>query len=365
MKEYFLDNASTTRPYKEVADVVYDTMINHYGNPSSQHQLGSDAKEIVENVRDQIAEDIGCHPEEIIFTSGACEANSLALTAAKKVYTTKLEHKSIEVACHGPAYFSNDTYGNIILRNDDLVRLGCHDWLVSVHGANSEIGVIQDIKLISKFIHRYNNIFHVDATQLFPEQKIDVQKLGIDMMSVSAQKFNGPKGVGFLYCRNGIKLIPIIGGSQESYRRGGTYNVPGIAGMGKALEITRKLQKEKNSHIKSNRDELAKLLLEISNVHLNGPAFCENRLSNNISLIVDGIKASDFITMASLYGIYMSAGSACNSGEPAPSSTLKAIGLTDEQALSTIRITIDDKLNHQDIEDIVKILDGIIKILRR
>lgn len=366
MKEYFLDTASTTRPYKEVADVVYDVMLNTYGNPSSTHKLGTDAKKIVENVRDQIAEDIGCEPNEIIFTSGACEANSLAFTAAKKVYTTKLEHKSIEVAYKDPAYFNNDSDGNIILGNNDLVSLGDHNWLVSVCGANSEIGVIQDIEAISKFLHRYSNIFHVDATQLYPEKNINVKELGIDLMSVSAQKFGGPRGIGFLYCRNDIELKPLISGSQENYLRGGTYNVPAIAGMGKALELTRGiLQDYRNVCVRFNRDELAKRLLEIPNVHLNGPSFNKNRLVNNISLTVDGVKASDLVTMASMNGIYISAGSACSSGESIPSSTLKAIGLTDEQAISTIRITVDDILNQHDIMDIAKILRGIIEILRR
>lgn len=364
MKEYFLDNASTTKPYKEVADIVYDTMLNCYGNPSSQHQFGYDAKEMVENVRDQIAKDIGCNPEEIIFTSGACEANSLAFTASKKILTTKLEHKSIETLCEYPLYFNNDNKGNIILDNSTLVSLGEHNWLVSVNAANSEIGVVQDIESISKFVHRYSNIFHIDATQLYGETPIKVNEGRIDMMSVSAQKFNGPKGIGFLYCRNGIKLMPIIGGSQETYRRGGTYNVPGIVGMGKALEITRKIQCDKDFQTASNRNELAKLLLQIPNVHLNGPELTLNRLFNNISLTVDDIKASDLVTIASMNGIYISAGSACNSGEPIPSHTLKAIGLTDEQALSTVRITVDDTLNQEDIIYIANTLKSIINMMR-
>ena len=366
MKEYFLDTASTTRPYTAVADVVYDVMLDTYGNPSSSHRLGIDAKKIVENVRDQIAEDISCEPNEIIFTSGACEANSLAFTAAKKVYTTKLEHKSIELAYEGPAYFDNDSEGNIILGNNDLVSLGSHNWLVSVCGANSEIGVIQDIEAISKFVHRYSNIFHVDATQLYPEQRINVKELGIDMMSVSAQKFNGPRGIGFLYCRDGIELKPLIAGSQENYRRGGTYNVPAIAGMGKALEINRGIMQDyRNICVRFNRDELAKRLLEIPNVHLNGPSLSGNRLANNISLTVDGVKASDLVTVASMNGIYISAGSACSSGESVPSSTLMAIGLTEEQASNTIRITVDENLNQHDIMDIAKSLSKIIEVLRR
>lgn len=363
MKKYFLDCASTTQPYKEVVDVVADVMYNHYGNPSSTHEMGQDAKNIIENVRDQIAADINCEPKEIIFTSGACEANSLAFTAINKVLTTRLEHKSIEMLCKDVAYFNNDKYGNVIIPDDDI--LSKDEWLASVHVANSEIGVIQDIESISKFVHRYNNILHVDATQLYPERRIDVKELGIDLMSVSAQKFHGPRGIGFLYCKDGIKLNPLIGGSQEDGRRGGTYNTPAIAGMGKALEINRGvLHDYTNVCTRFNRDELAAKILEIPGVHLNGPELSANRLYNNLSVRIDGVKASDLVTLASMYGIYISAGSACSSGEAVPSSTLKAIGLTDTEALNTIRITLDETLNQHDISDIAKILKKLIERLR-
>ena len=365
MKQYFLDTASTTRPYKEVVDTVADVMYNHYGNPSSTHEMGQDAKNIVEKVRDQIAEDINCKSSEVIFTSGACEANSLAFTTSKKIITTKLEHKSIEMLRKDVAYFNNDEYGNVILDNNTLCRLGEHNWLASVHAANSEIGVTQDLESISKFVHRYNNILHVDATQLYPERRIDVKELGIDLMSVSAQKFHGPRGIGFLYCKDGIELRPLIGGSQEDGRRGGTYNTPAIAGMGKALEINRGITHDYiNVCTKFNRDELAKKILEIPGVHLNGPELDANRLYNNLSVHIDGVKANDLVTLASMYGIYISAGSACSSGEAIPSSTLKAIGLTDEQALSTIRITVDETLNQHEISNIAKILKNLIERLR-
>ena len=365
MKQYFLDTASTTRPYKEVVDTVADVMYNHYGNPSSTHEMGQDARNIIENVRDQIATDINCEPKNIIFLSGACEANSLAFTTSKKIITTKLEHKSIEMLRKDVAYFNNDEYGNVILDNNTLCRLGEHNWLASVHAANSEIGVTQDLESISKFVHRYNNILHVDATQLFPERRIDVKELGIDLMSVSAQKFHGPRGIGFLYCKDGIELRPLIGGSQEDGRRGGTYNTPAIAGMGKALEINRGITHDYiNVCTKFNRNELAKKILEIPGVHLNGPELDANRLYNNLSVHIDGVKANDLVTLASMYGIYISAGSACSSGEAIPSSTLKAIGLTDEQALSTIRITVDETLNQHDISDIAKILKNLIERLR-
>ena len=365
MKQYFLDTASTTRPYKEVVNTVADVMYNHYGNPSSTHEMGQDARNIIENVRDQIATDINCEPKNIIFLSGACEANSLAFTTSKKIITTKLEHKSIEMLRKDVAYFNNDEYGNVILDNNTLCRLGEHNWLASVHAANSEIGVTQDLESISKFVHRYNNILHVDATQLYPERRIDVKELGIDLMSVSAQKFHGPRGIGFLYCKDGIELRPLIGGSQEDGRRGGTYNTPAIAGMGKALEINRGITHDYiNVCTKFNRNELAKKILEIPGVHLNGPELDANRLYNNLSVHIDGVKASDLVTLTSMYGVYISAGSACSSGEAIPSSTLKAIGLTDDQALSTIRITVDETLNQHDISNVVNILKNLIEHLR-
>ena len=365
MKQYFLDTASTTRPYKEVVNTVADVMYNHYGNPSSTHEMGQDARNIIENVRDQIAADINCEPKEIIFLSGACEANSLAYTTSKKIITTKLEHKSIEMLCKDVAYFNNDKCGNVILDNNTLCRLGEHNWLASVHAANSEIGVTQDLESISKFVHRYNNILHVDATQLYPERRIDVKELGIDLMSVSAQKFHGPRGIGFLYCKDGIELSPLIGGSQEDGIRGGTYNTPAIAGMGKALEINRGITHDYiNVCTKFNRDELAKKILEIPGVYLNGPELDANRLYNNLSVHIDGVKASDLVTLTSMYGVYISAGSACSSGEAIPSSTLKAIGLTDEQVLSTIRITVDETLNQHDISNVVNILKNLIEHLR-
>lgn len=267
--------------------------------------------------------------------------------------------------CKDVAYFNNDKYGNIILDNDTLCRLGEHNWLVSVHAANSEIGVTQDLESISKFVHKYNNILHMDATQLYPECRIDVRKLGIDLMSVSAQKFHGPRGIGFLYCKDGIKLNSLIGGSQEDGRRGGTYNTPAIAGMGKAIEINRGvLHDYTNVCTRFNRDELAAKILEIPGVHLNGPELSANRLYNNLSVRIDGVKASDLVTLASMYGIYISAGSACSSGEAVPSSTLKAIGLTDTEALNTIRITLDETLNQHDISDVAKILKKLIERLR-
>lgn len=371
MKQYYLDTAATCRPYKEALDIAYDVAFNHYGNPSSVHGMGQDAKNIIENVRNQIAKDINCEPSEIIFVSGGVEANSLALcgTNYNTIITTCLEHKSInEILNHHK--FSNiyyvpvDKFGNIDINILENIAKTNKNSIVSIQYANSEIGTIQDIKSISNIVHNYGCAFHVDAVQYFPESKINVKELGIDMMTISAQKFRGGRGSGFLYCKDEVDLSPIIYGSQEFYRRGGTENSSAIACMGKALEITRKLQDYRNACIKFNRDELAAKILEIPGVHLNGPELSANRLYNNLSVRIDGVKASDLVTLASMYGIYISTGSACSSGEAVPSSTLKAIGLTDTEALNTIRITLDETLNQHDISDIAKILKKLIERLR-
>lgn len=372
MRIYFLDSASTTRPYDEVIETMADVMRNHYGNPSSIHEMGQDAKNIIENVREQIAADIGCELKEIIFTSGACEANSLALcgTRYNHIITTHLEHKSIEEILKSStfasaSYIPVDSYGNISFDYFQKTLKTYNSAIVSIQYGNSEIGTIQDISRISNAIKGRDFVLHVDATQVFPEGSINVKNLGIDLMSVSAQKFHGPKGIGFLYCRDGIALSPLIYGSQENGLRGGTYNTPAIAGMGKALEINRgTLHGYVNACTSMNRDNLAKRMLEIPGVHLNGPKLDVNRLFNNLSIRIDGVKASDLVTLASIYGIYISAGSACCSGESIPSSTLKAIGLNNDEALSTIRITVDETLNDNDISYIVEILSGLIKRLR-
>lgn len=372
MKQYFLDSASTTRPYDAVIETMADVMRNHYGNPSSIHKMGQDAKDIIENVREQIAADIGCDPREIIFTSGACEANSLALcgTRYNHIITTHLEHKSIEEILvsntfTSVSYIPVDSYGNISFDDFQHILKTYNSAIVSIQYGNSEIGTIQDIRRISNAIKGRNFVLHVDATQVFPEGSINVKNLGIDLMSVSAQKFHGPKGIGFLYCRDGIALSPLIYGSQENGLRGGTYNTPAIAGMGKALEINRLMLHDYiNEGIRFNRDRIAERLLRIPGVHLNGPHLDVNRLYNNLSVHIDGVKASDLVTLASMYGIYISAGSACCSGESIPSSTLKAIGLNNEEALSTIRITVDETLIDSEISDIVEILSGLIERLR-
>ena len=366
----YLDNSATTKSYQEVIDVMVDVMQNHWHNPSSSY--ADDERQIIENVRAQIAEDINADPSEIIFTSGACEANTLAyMISGVPIYiSSKLEHKSLEMlyAEYGDTLIDNDRYGFINLDHleQELNRIAVPSSLfarfVSIQAANSEIGTLQDLKTISNIVHEYEGIFHTDATQLFPEQRIDVKELGINLMSISAQKFHGPRGAGILYVKNGVELCPLIYGSQENGIRGGTYNTAAIAGMGKALELTR--LHNASERTECLRDRLLRQLLQVGRVSLNGPAIGSQRLKNNISLTIDGVNADKLVTLCALQGIYISKGSACNSYNPEPSATLKAIGLSDEQAFNTIRITLDEFNTDEEIDYAANIITKLIERIR-
>lgn len=371
----YLDSAATTKPYREVIETITNTLSNNWGNASSAYEFGHQSKEIVESVRDQIAADINCKPDEIIFTSGGCEANSLAISGISRdeydFFTTRLEHASIlEAAPYvGKFHFvKNDKFGNI-----QSSTLNSHlKWhsvcspkkpFVSIGATNSEIGTIQDIKALAKIVHMFDGIFHCDATALYPHKRINVQELGIDMMTVSAQKFHATEGVGFLYVRDGIQVNPIIYGTQESGRRGGSYNTALIAGMGKALEITR--ARNNNEYCKSLRDILLRGLLEIPGIRLNGPSMNSNRLKNNINVTIDGVDAETLLSLCDLHGICISKSSACHSYERTPSATLKAIGLTDKQAMQTIRITLDKSNTIEEVEKALKTFTFLINEIRK
>ena len=375
----YLDNSATTKPYPEVIETITDVLTNHWGNASADYSFGHDAQMIIDNVTEQVAEDINCSPDNIIWCSGACEANSLAILGMGQryytwLYTSKLEHtsineiaKSFEGFCEGNYcnLIENDNYGFVSLENleHQLKNNKNDNWhrtLVSISFANSEIGTIQDIKAISQIVHKYNGILHVDATQMYPWSKIDVQELGIDMMSVSGQKMHCCKGIGFLYVKDGIEFKPLIYGSQQGGRRGGTYATHLIAAFGKALEITR----QKSNNVSYLRNKLLRALLDIPNVNINGPSITTQRLPNNISLTVNGVSAEELVAMCDEQGIMIAKGSACQSYNPVPSKTLLAIGLTRVQALSTIRISLDEFNTHDEIEYFCKIFPKIVDRLR-
>ena len=374
----YLDNSAGSRPYPQVIETITDVLANHWGNASADNSFGRDAMLIIDSVTQQVADDINCNPDEIIWTSGACEANSLAIMGvAHRYYTrllsSKLEHTSInEIIKHfeefdGNYYYLIDNYQDGRISLDDLEQKlkqndNWHRALVSISFANSEIGAVQDIESISKLVHKYNGILHVDATQAYPWYKIDVQKLGIDMMSVSGQKMNCVKGIGFLYVKEGIEFKPLIYGSQQNEKRGGTYPTHLIAAFGKALEITRRCNYA--ASVRNLRDKLLDGLLKIEGAHLNGPLPKRRRLLNNISLTIDGVKAETLVTMCDLMGIIIAKGSACKSYEPKPSESLLAIGLTEEHALNTIRISLDGFNTEEEIDQATDIITKLVERIR-
>ena len=373
----YMDSSAGCRPYKEVIETITDVLTNHWGNASSNTSFGDDAMQIINNVTQQVASDINCIPEEIIWTSGGCEANSLAICGflnnnpRYELYTTQLEHASINKFVENrPAMVGHVTIPvtSIGVVNENVLRsvlinrqkYSNRRPFVSIAMASSEIGAIQNIKEIAKIIHQYNGVIHCDAVQLYPWQKIDVQDLDIDLMSVSGQKLHCVKGIGFLYKKDSIEISPLIYGTQQAELRGGTYPTHLIAAFGTALGLTRK--NNASDKVAELRNRMLDKLLTISGAHLNGPSIHNNRLPNNISLTIDGISGNGLMTMADLMGIIIGVGSACQSHEPTPSKALLAIGLTSEQAISTVRITLDEFNTEEEIDEAS---DIIIKLVRR
>ena len=372
----YLDNSAGTRPYPEVVATITDVLTSHWGNASADNSFGKDAMYIVDGITNQVADDINCNPDELIWTSGACEANSLAIMGVLNAnphmhfYTTHIEHTSIDetvknIAGHYIGFIRNNPDGAvdlIDLENKLKISNQCGaKILVSISASNSEIGVTQDLRVISNIVHKYGGIFHTDATQAYPWFQINVRDLGIDMMSVSGQKMHCVKGIGFLFIRNDIKIKPMIYGTQQDGRRGGSYPTHLIAAFGKALELTRLC--DHKSNVSKYRDELLRKLLMVDGTKLNGPAN-GLRLPNNISLTIDGVNANTLVTMCDFMGVVIAKGSACKSYEPTPSKTLIAIGLTPEQALNTIRITLDEFNTEEEINTAADIITKLVERIR-
>jgi cysteine desulfurase len=355
----YLDNAATTKPKQVVIESIMNCLKEDWGNPSSLHALGLNAKAIVDKSRQTIAKFIGAKPSEIIFTSGACEANSHAICGYLKnndyrFITTSIEHKSIMNIANEytdrTTIIGVDKYGFVNMKEleNALVNNNC---LVSIQYANNEIGTVQNINEISKLVHSYGCILHTDATQIIPDRKINVK--GIDMMSFSGQKFGAPKGIGVLYVKNGIKLSSIIYGSQEKSRRGGTENVPYISGIATAVNYIEYPTSEIRDYF------VSKVLDNIDDCYLVGCECNDNRLKNNTSICFNGVKGEIVLLMLSQKGIYASAGSACNSNEG--SYVLKSIDVPSD---NVIRFTFDNNTK-EEIDVVVNELIKIINLLRR
>jgi cysteine desulfurase len=356
----YLDHAATT----PLCDVAKKTIIEHlddFGNPSSAHELGRQARVLIENAREKIAKCINAEPDEIYFASGGSEANTWAL----KNHVTlapKFEHHSVKAHLNDVLIDNN---GFVNIKNFSFMNnpLAKYVELGSCMLVNNEIGTKQPIKDIARIMHGKHLLFHTDAIQAVGHIPIDVKNLECDMLSASGHKFSAPKGTGFLFVKNGVKIEPLInGGHQEFSKRGGTENVLGIISMAAALEDAVEHMEERNAHIKHLRDKLLDKLLQIPGAHLNGSL--ENRVCSNINIRFDGVSGARLVTLCSLYGVYISSGSACNEGISTPSHVLKAIGLNNEEALSSVRITLGHTNTEEEIDQAANIITKLVERIR-
>ena len=363
----YLDNAATTKPKREVVEAINYALCEQWGNPSSLYKFGQSARAIVDEARKTVADFIGAKPSEIIFTSGACESNSMAILGlflkdhTNELITSPVEHKSIHNlqkawGNYNSISVNNDGYISFteLERSLKLLNKRLKTPIVSVQYANSEIGTIQDVKEISRIVHMYGGIFHTDATQMIANRPINVRDLGIDMMSFSGQKIGAPKGIGVLYVKDGIELEPIIYGSQENGRRGGTENVPYIAGLMAAI---------KNIEYPGSgmRDYfLEKLKESVDDFYVVGSM--EHRLDNNLAVCFRGIEAESLLLLLDSSDIYVSAGSACTSGEK--SYVLESIGLPIEDQSSVVRFTFGVDTTKEEIDGAIGIIADAVELLR-
>ena len=358
----YLDNAATT----QLSYAARKEILKHFddfGNPSSSHEFGRQSRVLIENARERIAKCINANPNEIYFTSGGSEANTLALNNRRYTASSKFEHHSIvsdwpKISITKDGFIKAHKFNNMLSERWDIP----FD-VMSCMYVNNEIGTIQQIKELSTVAHRYGILFHTDAVQAIPYIPIDVKDLKCDMLSASGHKFGGPKGVGFLYANERSRVKPIInGGKQENGIRPGTENILGILAMASALENTIKHMDERNVYTKTLRDNLLDKLLKIDGAYLNGSL--DNRIPGNINIRFDGVSGSRLVSLCSLYGVYISSGSACNEGIATPSHVLKAIGLSDSEALNSVRITLGHQNTEEEINKAADIITSLVNRIR-
>lgn len=377
-KIIYLDNAATTQVYPEVLEAMTPFFTEYYGNPSSIYTFAGKASEAVNKARGIMAQGINARADEIYFTGGGSESDNWALKATAEAYqdkgkhiiTTKIEHHAILHTCEylekkgfEVTYLDVDEYGTV--KPDELKKAIRPDTiLISVMTANNEIGTIQPIAEIGAIAKEHGILFHTDAVQAFGHIPIDVEAMHIDMLSASGHKLNGPKGVGLMYIRKGVKIRSFIhGGAQERQRRAGTHNVPGIVGFGKAAELAFADMDKRIAYETKLRDHLIERVLnEIPYARLNGER--EKRLPNNANFCFRFIEGESMLILLNQQKICASSGSACTSGSLDPSHVLLAIGLPHEIAHGSLRITLSEKTTKEEIDFTVDRLKEIIERLR-
>ena len=377
-KLIYMDNAATTPVKPEVLDAMLPYFTEKFGNPSSIYSISSENKKAITDAREVIAKTINTTPENIYFTAGGSESDNWALKATadayaskgKHIITTKIEHHAILHTCEyletkGFEITYLDVDENGLVKLDELTAAIRPDTiLISVMFANNEIGTIEPIAEIGKIAHDHGVLFHTDAVQAFGHIPIDVEEMNIDMLSASGHKINGPKGIGVMYIRKGVKIRSFIhGGAQERKRRAGTHNVPGIVGIGTAAKLAKENMAERSAKEIALRDHLIeRVLKEIPYTRLNGHR--TDRLPNNANFCFRFIEGESMLILLDQAGICGSSGSACTSGSLDPSHVLLAIGLPHEIAHGSLRLTLSEKNTMEEIDYTVDELKKIIERLR-
>lgn len=378
MNSIYMDNAATTPLNREVFEEMLPYFTEQYGNASSIYATGRDARKAVSDARRKVAFALNCSPQEVYFTSGGSESDNWALKGAvfanqkkgRHIITSAIEHHAVlhalewlEKQGFEVSRIPVDQFGRVdpetirqAIRGDTI--------LISVMAANNEIGTIQPIEEIGQIAREKKILFHTDAVQAIGAIPVDVKVWGVDMLSLSAHKFHGPKGVGVLYIRKGTRLDPLVhGGAQESNRRAGTENVPGIVGLGAAIKRACETRMETAPRIATMRDALIQGILEkIPDVRLNGDPV--NRLPNNVNVSVRYIEGEALLLRLDMMGIAASSGSACTSGSLDPSHVLLAIGLPHEIAHGSLRLTLSEETTREEVDEVLQVLPGIVKTLR-
>jgi cysteine desulfurase len=377
MKVY-MDNAATTKLSPDVLNAMMPYLTDIYGNASSVHAFGREAREGVEHARNQVAAAINASPDEIFFTAGGTESDNMAIKGVahkyakkgKHIITTAIEHHAVLHTCEAlekegyeVTYLPVDEDGLISV---EQVRAAMRDdtLLVTVMFANNEVGTIEPIAEIGALCRERNVLFHTDAVQAVCHIPIDVRAMNIDLMSISAHKFHGPKGIGALYCRKGIVLEPVIvGGAQERKRRAGTENVAGIVGLGAAIERAHKNMSADMARVSALRDKLISgILKNIPHVKLNGHP--TQRLPQNVNFSIRYIEGESILLMLDINGIAASSGSACTSGSLDPSHVLLAMGIPHEIAHGSLRLTLSDMTTDEEVDYVLETLTKTVKRLR-
>jgi len=376
--QIYADNAATTKMSQNAIDAMMPYMQGIFGNPSSLHSVGQEAAEALAEARASVAASLGCEPREIYFTSGGSEADNQAIVSAaangakkgkKHIISTAFEHHAVlhtlkKLEKQGFEVTLLDVHQSGLITADEVADAIRPDTcLVTVMYANNEIGTIQPIAEIGAVCREKGVVFHTDAVQAAGHLHIDVAKQNIDMLSLSAHKFHGPKGVGALYCRKGIILSNIIeGGAQERGKRGGTENIPAIMGMAAALGEACAKTDENSVKLSKMRDKLIDGLLKIPHSVLNGDR--ENRLPGNVNMCFEGIEGESLLLMLDMHGVCASSGSACTSGSLDPSHVLLAIGRPHEVAHGSLRLSLSEYNTDEEIDAIISAVTEVVQYLR-